>query len=127
MTWVGFLEACFFIVSLIFIVSFETSLQTQSFTPEPKPDGQKQAGKMSDTEPNPSTSMPSLFERRMAFEKISDYNPFVILPHKPTYFLPLTYNTSANNEPFKTLTGENVQPAEIKFQLSLKILMVRNL
>ncbi len=73
------------------------------------------------------SSPPSPFERRMVFEKLSEHNPFVILPHKPTYLLPLTYNTSANDEPFKKLTGDDVQPMEIKFQLSLKILMLQNL
>ncbi len=80
-----------------------------------------------ETRPQSDTTLPSLFERRMVFEKLSDHNPFVILPHKPTYLLPLTYDTSANDESFKRLTGDDVQPAEIKFQLSLKILMMPSL
>ncbi len=73
-----------------------------------------------------SKGRPTPFERRMAFEKISDFNPFVVLPHKPNYMLPLTYNSSPNRGPFRAITGNEINTMEIKFQLSLKILLVRN-
>ncbi len=75
----------------------------------------------------PTEDVPSFFERRMTFEKISDFNPFSVSPHKQNYLLPLTYNSSPNGAAYRSLTGDRIQKAEIKFQLSLKILMIRNL
>jgi len=111
----------------VFFFSFEVPISAKDLDLRQESVAKDQSQKVPENDSKPSSSMPSLFERRMAFEKISDYNPFVILPHKPTYLLPITYNNSPDGGAFKSLTGDDIQRAEIKFQLSLKILMVRNL
>ncbi len=116
-----FVKRFFFPSVLIFFIALAQALWAQS--PDIAPESTKKNEPGIPREPDKPT--PSPFERRMVFEKRSEHNPFVILPHKPTYFLPLTYNTSANDEPFKRLTGDNVQPVEIKFQFSLKVLMMQ--
>jgi len=46
-------------------------------------------------------------------------NPFAITPHKPNYFLPLTYANHPNEAPFDEPNG-TLRPLEMKFQLSIK-------
>lgn len=50
-------------------------------------------------------------------------NPFVITPHRPTYLLPVTYD---DNPPVGD-DGEFVERWEMKFQVSFKVLMAKNL
>ncbi|VAX31095.1 Phospholipase A1 @ Outer membrane phospholipase A [hydrothermal vent metagenome] len=118
-----FVKRVFLSSVLIFFIALAQPLWAQSRDIAPESTKKNEPGipLESDTPP------PSLFERRMIFEKLSEHNPFVILPHKPTYLLPLTYNTSADGSTFKSVTGDDIQRAEIKFQLSLKILMAQNL
>lgn len=112
---------------LVFFIILECPLYAQRPSLESDLVSKNETEKLSDADPESSYPTPSLFERRMTFEKISDYNPFVVLPYKPTYLLPITYNASPNNTPSRKLTGEDMQYAEIKFQLSLKVVMVPNL
>jgi phospholipase A1 len=49
-----------------------------------------------------------------------------IIPHKPTYILPFTYNPKPNNEPFSRFEeiapdDQSLDSAEAKFQISLKV------
>ncbi|MEC4678517.1 MAG: phospholipase A [Nitrospirota bacterium] len=118
-----FVKRFLFILMFIFLITPELPLRAQPHEQAPESDSKNK----SETLLESKTSAPSLFERRMVFEKRSEHNPFVILPHKPTYLLPLTYNTSADGSTFKSVTGDDIQRAEIKFQLSLKILMAQNL
>jgi phospholipase A1 len=50
----------------------------------------------------------------------------VILPHRPTYFLPFAYNTNPNNEPYKAAGEPDLDNAEVKFQISFKAPLVRS-
>lgn len=68
----------------------------------------------------------SAIDRRILLEAKSRDNPFVITPHKPTYILPATYNSNPNLEPYGLEEGD-LEHAEIKFQFSLKISLLRNL
>ncbi len=67
-------------------------------------------------------------DRRMALEwEISD-NPFAITPHRPTYVLPLSYNSRVNDTPYEaTDPGLAAEHNEIKFQLSFKVPLVKGL
>jgi phospholipase A1 len=74
------------------------------------------------------TSSDSAIDRRMALEwEISD-NPFAITPHRPTYLLPLSYNSRINDAPYaETDPGLAAEHDEIKFQLSFKVPLVKGL
>jgi phospholipase A1 len=52
-------------------------------------------------------------------------NPFAITPHKPNYFLPLTYPSHPNETPFSEPNG-TLRPLEMKFQLSIKFPVAKN-
>ena len=46
---------------------------------------------------------------------------YTIMPHQSTYFLPVSYNTSPNEDPIKEASPcSNVEKTEVKFQLSVK-------
>jgi phospholipase A1 len=63
----------------------------------------------------------ALNERRQQ-EKQAQQSRFSILPHKPNYLLPLSYNAKPNNYPDGGVIApnENLDPVEVKFQLSIK-------
>ncbi|MCP3177205.1 phospholipase A [Desulfuromonas sp. KJ2020] len=63
----------------------------------------------------------SAITQRRAFEKKMSASRFAIMPHKPNYLLPATYNSSVNNEPY-TGTDRNLElkEIEVKFQVSFK-------
>src|SRR5690606_18783007 len=70
----------------------------------------------------------SPIDRRFALESASKDNPFALTPHRPSYLLPITYNTSVDGTPFRNgdadgLSGDNVDKLEAKFQLSLKTIL----
>jgi phospholipase A1 len=56
-------------------------------------------------------------------DRISKKNPYLLYPHKPNYILPYTYNDNVNKSPFKT-KGDEVDNEEIKFQVSIKALIL---
>jgi len=72
-------------------------------------------------------SGPSPLEERIDQEKKTIDNPFVITPHKPTYILPVTYNSSPNQAPYQGTVDGDIDNVEIKFQISFKIPLVRDL
>lgn len=63
---------------------------------------------------------PSAIDQRLALEWETYDNPFAIMPHRPTYILPLTYNDNPNNAPYAGLPLE-VERSEIKMQFSFKV------
>jgi len=70
----------------------------------------------------------SAIDRRIALEWQSQDNPFVITPHRPTYLLPVAYNSRINNAPYAdTEPGLAAKHNEIKFQLSFKVPLVKGL
>jgi phospholipase A1 len=48
-----------------------------------------------------------------------------ILPNRPTYVLPIAYNTNPNIQPFSDLGEPKVEKTEVKFQISLKAPLIR--
>ncbi len=71
----------------------------------------------------------SLIDTRLDRESLSGDNRFSILPHKPNYILPLSYNIQPNQAPWRGFgAGQNpVQSSEVKFQISIKIPLANNL
>ena len=59
-------------------------------------------------------------DRRIAIEKETRFQPFVLTPHKPNYLMPYTYNPNPNQAPFAGTSNENLDNEEIKFQISIK-------
>ena len=67
-------------------------------------------------------SQPTAVRRRLAMEQAANDNPFLLLPHRPNYILPLAYSTDPNEEPFGLQQG-SFDKMEMKFQVSLKFLL----
>jgi phospholipase A1 len=67
----------------------------------------------------------SAYEKRVYYENTTGFKPFTILPHKPNYLLPITYNFSA---PARYAGQEDyaLDKTEISFQLSLKFPLMNN-
>ncbi len=61
--------------------------------------------------------------KRYVAELESEFNPFVITPHKTNYILPITYTDNFNYEPYEAIDafGDNFDDIESKYQLSIKI------
>ncbi|MBF9001332.1 MULTISPECIES: phospholipase A [Vibrio] len=61
-------------------------------------------------------------ERTKEEHKVMD-NPFVIMPHKANYLLPVTYNPHPNNKPFRDDDeyADSLDNFEAKFQISFKM------
>lgn len=66
------------------------------------------------------------FDLRIERENESYTNPFSLTPHRQNYLMPLTYNTSPNNEPIEKVDEDYVR-TEIKFQLSFKFRILRKI
>lgn len=64
-------------------------------------------------------------EKRMALERYSRDNPFVLTPHRPNYLLPFVYTDHPNNASFDG--SEKLQHSEVQFQLSVKVLIATDL
>ena len=60
--------------------------------------------------------------RRLAMEQAARDNPFLLLPHRPNYILPLAYAIDPNEEPFDLVPGD-FDRMEMEFQVSLKFLV----
>ncbi len=74
----------------------------------------------------PPSSGRSIVDERLRHESAVATNPWVITPHRPNYLLPLTYNSSVNNAPFESF-NEEFKTTEVKFQISFKFPVIRNL
>jgi phospholipase A1 len=59
-------------------------------------------------------------DRRLLMEQVARDNPFLLLPHRPNYILPLAYWFEPNEEPFGLQPG-SYDKMEMKFQVSLKL------
>jgi len=67
-------------------------------------------------------NIPTAVRQRLAMEKAARDNPFLLLPHRPNYILPLSYSSDPNEEPFGLEAG-TWDRMEMKFQISLKVLV----
>ena len=62
--------------------------------------------------------------QRMIEEKNTEYNPYVITPHRQNYILPFSHMDNPNQKPYQHAYPDNSQPMdkqEVKLQLSLKV------
>lgn len=68
----------------------------------------------------------SAIDRRIALEwEITD-NPYAIVPHRPTYLLPLRYNSRLNEAPYAATDPElATEQSELKFQFSFKVPLIK--
>lgn len=67
----------------------------------------------------------AISERLLLEEGLLD-NRFAIVPHRPTYILPITYVDSPNEAPYED--GDiDLETLEVKYQISLKIPLVKGL
>ena len=72
----------------------------------------------------------SALSRRLVLEKSQSNNPFAFLPHRPNYFIFSNNTASYNEAPFDAADSDreyDFQPWESKFQISLKLPVVRGL
>lgn len=83
----------------------------------------KQSTKESTSEPpEAQATAETAAERRVNLERYTANNPFVLNAHRPTYFLPFSYNDSPNETPFEVNDG-TLDNAEFQFQVSFKAMM----
>jgi phospholipase A1 len=68
---------------------------------------------------------PTALENRMAKEARWKEAGLFLLPHRPNYALPLSYNGQPNTAPFPA--GTDLEKYETKFQISLKVPIIEHL
>lgn len=78
------------------------------------------------TEPVPTSPTESAIDERQREEDLAENNRFSLLPYKQNYILPITYNSNPNTNPYGEI-GEDIDRAELKFQLSFKIPLAKGL
>ena len=59
-------------------------------------------------------------EQRRELESESESNPFAITTYRRNYLFPWSYNTSPNQDAFRSISDAEVGNAEVKFQFSVK-------
>ncbi len=66
---------------------------------------------------------PGLLSRRIAMEEAEAQRPWVIMPYRPIYVLPFTYNSDINTKPIEAagISTNHMKDIEIKFQFSLMV------
>ena len=84
----------------------------------------------------PMASVDTLGEDALVRERIERDqrlfdSEFTIIPHKPTYILPYTYNERPNNAPYNAFAelnsgGQQLDNVEAKFQVSLKVPLAKD-
>lgn len=69
----------------------------------------------------------SAIDTRQALEWENYDNPFSIIPHRPSYIMPLTYIDEPNEEPYTAADSDLIPEAnEVKYQFSFKVPLVEN-
>lgn len=75
-------------------------------------------------------SLQSAIKERIVYEAMQEDNPFSLQAHRPNYIIISNNFSSPNEKPFKTAFPSddiNFQPWETKFQISLKVPVIRDL
>ena len=69
------------------------------------------------------TFKPGRYAKRLLEERMTELNPFVITPHKPSYILPATVTDNFNREPYEFSEDyeQGMKVVEAKYQVSFKI------
>ena len=63
-------------------------------------------------------------------KKLTNVGQFTIVPHRPTYIMPLTYVSNLHGEPLRQAYGDKagqIQNYEAKYQLSFKVPLWKNI
>lgn len=64
----------------------------------------------------------SAVDQRIQQEKVLQESSFSIIPHKPNYLLPFSYNNKIQSyDVYQGDLEKDIQPVELKFQISFKI------
>jgi phospholipase A1 len=71
-----------------------------------------------------ASNSPGVVEKRLALERYTHDNPFVLTPHRPNYLLPVVYSSHPNQSAFP---DRELQNTEVQFQFSVKVLVAQNL
>ena len=60
---------------------------------------------------------------RIMRERRTEFDPYVLTPHRMNYILPLTFTDNVNRDAYSGIDNwsENIESVEAKFQLSLKV------
>ena len=77
-----------------------------------------------------SSTIRSAIKTRLIYQEMQQENPFSLQAHKPNYIILSNNLASPNEQPFDDVDpgrGFDFQPWETKFQLSVKVPVVRNL
>lgn len=76
-------------------------------------------------EPGSSAESSRLLSKRLRIEALNRANRFMLTPHRRNYFLPISFQSSPNVEPYRQPDSRlsELQKVEVEFQLSVKILM----
>ncbi|USD64275.1 phospholipase A [Vibrio sp. SCSIO 43136] len=86
---------------------------------------------LADEEPQPPTENIDLIKHRLELEKQSEDNPFTLSTHKMNYLLPVTYMSNVNTAVYDDIDDKGLTDSflntEAKFQLSLKMPLVKDL
>ncbi|MFT6301631.1 MAG: phospholipase A1 [Granulosicoccus sp.] len=85
---------------------------------------QQQQGAQAGVDPNVQTVVePGVISERIRQERADAFNPYVLTAHKHNFILPVSYSTGINEAVYEqndAPLGDGLQPAEVKFQISLK-------
>lgn len=74
----------------------------------------------------PAQTSDTPLEQRREMERLVLNNPFSLLPHRPNYLMPVNYSRFDDDSDQVPGNGD-LQPIEIQFQLSLKVIVVDGL
>lgn len=74
----------------------------------------------------PAETRETPLQERREMERLVLNNPFSLLPHRPNYLMPLNYSDFRDDSYLAPGEGD-LQPVEIQFQLSLKVIVVDGL
>lgn len=90
--------------------------------------GSVRAGAASPPVPTPAPLKNPLESKLRMEDAVEENNPFGVVPHRPNYLLPYSYNTAPNQEAFRIQSnGGRLQKAEAKFQLSFRVPLRKNI
>jgi phospholipase A1 len=72
--------------------------------------------------PTPPPSANPLESKHRMEDAVESHNPFGVVPHRPNYLLPYTYNKTPNQGPYQSeQNGGTAQKGEAKFQISFRL------
>jgi phospholipase A1 len=78
--------------------------------------------------PTPPPLLNPLESKLRMEDAVEANNPFGVVPHRPNYILPHSYNTSPNQAAFRSQSGgKGLQKSETKFQISFRVPIWKNI